>query len=193
MGEPPLLLDPGRWGSLVGLAGGTVFIASYSSALGAAASTIAWVAGLAGVAAALFRHYVRPVALGPLVRPGPRALATYAGCVAGELVLIALGSRALAAVHHGELRPALIAAVVGAHFIPFAWAFRERVFSHLGGAVTAIGAAGLVAGALGVPRAAEGAAVAAGLVMIAVLVLHAQGRFAAPRTSAWREAGPGRR
>jgi hypothetical protein len=56
--------------------------------------------------------------------------------------------------------------VVGLHFLPFAWAFHERLFVHLGGAVTALGAAGLVAGALGVRHAAETSAVAAGLVML---------------------------
>ena len=183
-GEPPLVLDPRRWGSLIGLIGGMVFIGSYSPALGPAATAIAWAAGTVGVLAALFAHYVRPVPLGPLVRPRPLALVTYCGCVLGELVLIAAGSRALAAADHGELRPALIAAVVGLHFIPFAWAFGERMFLHLGGAVAVIGAAGLLTGALGVPRAADALAVLAGLVMVTLVALYARGRFApAPASS----------
>jgi hypothetical protein len=177
-GEPPLLVDPRRWGSLVGLVGGMVFIGINSSALGPVATTIAWVAGLAAVVVALFAHYIRPVSLGPLARPRPLALATYCGCVVGEIALIAVGSRALAAVGHSELRPALIAAVVGLHFMPFAWAFRERMFLYLGGAVAVIGAAGLLAGALRVSRAADAAAVGAGLVMLTIITLHALGRFA---------------
>jgi hypothetical protein len=177
-GEPPLLVDPRRWGSLVGLVGGMAFIGINSSVLGPVASAIAWVAGLAAVVATLFAHYIRPVSLGPLARPRPLALATYCGCVVGEIALIAVGSRALAAVGHSELRPALIAAVVGLHFMPFAWAFRERMFLHLGGAVAVIGAAGLLAGALRVPRAADAAAVGAGLVMLTLITLHALGRFA---------------
>lgn len=125
-GEPPLLVDPRRWGSLVGLIGGMVFITSYASVLGPVASTMAWAAGLALVAAALFAHYVRPVSLGPFTRPHPLALAAYCGCVVGELALIAAGSGALTAAGHGGLRPALIAAVVGLHFVPFAWAFGLR-------------------------------------------------------------------
>ncbi|WP_432563216.1 DUF7010 family protein [Kineococcus sp. SYSU DK003] len=152
--------------------------------LGTAASTVSWVLGLAGVVAALFFHYVRPVPLGPLARPGRRALAAYAGCVAGELVLIAVGTRVLDAVDHAELRPALIAAVVGLHFIPFAWVFRERMFLHLGGAVAALGVAGLTAGALGLRHAPEGAAVAAGLLMIAIVVQYARGWFAGSGASA---------
>ena len=154
-----------------------VFIASYSSALGAPASASAWTAGLAGVLVALFAHYLRPVSLGPLAHPRPRALAVYCGCVVGELALIAAGSRALNAGGHGDLRPALIATVVGLHFVPFAWAFREPMFLHLGLLVGVIGAGGLLAGALGVPHAANALAVVAGLTMIITIALYAQGRF----------------
>lgn len=154
------------------------FIAVYSSVLGSVLSAVAYVAGLVGVTAALFAHYIRPVRLGPLARPRPLALAIYGGCVLGELALIAVGTRILASTGHGELRPALIAAVVGLHFLPFAWAFRERLFLYLGGAVTVIGTAGLIAGALGVVHAADAMAVVAGLVMVAIITLHAQGRFA---------------
>lgn len=82
--ESPLWADPRRWGSLIGLVGGMVFIASYSPALGSAISTTAWIAGLGLVGAALFAHYVRPVALGPLTRPSPAAMATYGACVVGS-------------------------------------------------------------------------------------------------------------
>jgi hypothetical protein len=115
------------------------FIGSYSPVLGSMTSAIAWGAGLALVSVALFAHYVRPVPLGPLARPRPLALAAYVGCVLGELALIAVGSRALTAAGHDDLRPALIAAVVGLHFIPFAWAFRERMFFYLGGVLALIG------------------------------------------------------
>lgn len=182
VGEPPLSVDPRRWGSLIGLLGGLVFIGSYSSALGAAVSTAAWAAGLVLVLAALSAHYVWPVALGPMARPSRLALATYVACVAGELALINLGSRALTAAGVGELRPALIAAVVGLHFIPFAWAFHERMFFGLGGLVCVIGATGLLVGGMGVANAAEATAVLAGLVMLILITLYARGRFA-PRSS----------
>jgi hypothetical protein len=154
------------------------FIASYSSVLGPAAATVAWAAGLIGVMAALFALYIRPVFLGPLARPGSFALVVYGGCVIGELVLIAAGSRFLAGAGHSELRPALIATVVGLHFTPFAWAFQERLFLYLGGTVTVIGATGLLAGALGVSHAPDAMAVVAGLVLITILTLYAQGHFA---------------
>ena len=104
-------------------------------------------------------------------------MVVYVGCVLGELIVIAAGSGALAAAHRSELRPALIAAVVGLHFMPFAWAFDERTFLYLGGAVAVIGAAGLLVGALGVAHAADAMAVVAGLLMLAFTTMFAAGRF----------------
>ncbi len=171
------MVDPRRWGRLIGLIGGLVFVASYSSVFGGGVSAAAWVAGVALAMAALFSHYVRPVSLGSFTRPRPVALATYGACIVGELALIALGSRALRAVGHADLRPALIAAVVGLHFIPFAWAFGERMFFWLGGLLLVLGAVGIVAGAIGVVHAANALAVVAGLAMLVIITLYAMGRF----------------
>jgi hypothetical protein len=188
VGEPPPVADPRRGGSVIGLIGGMVFIAAYSPALGRTASLTAWVVGVVLVLVALFRHYVRPVALGPLTPPRRAALAVYGICVVGELGLIALGSRFLQSVGHGDLRPALIAAVVGLHFIPFGWAFGERLFRWLGMSLTLLGALGLIAGLSGVPHAAEALAVVAGMVMLTLIAAYANGGFA-PGSSAPR---PGR-
>ena len=178
VGEPPPWVDPRRWGSLIGLAGGMWFITGYSAALGQIVAVTALIAGLGLVGAALFSHYIRPVALGPLTRPGLVALLIYGACVVGELVLINLGAQALTASGHADLRPALIAAIVGLHFIPFAWAFGEHMFYWLGSLVAALGATGLLAGVMGVPRAADAMAVTAGLAMQVIILLYAQGRFA---------------
>lgn len=178
VGEPPLWADPRRGGSLIGLAGGLVFIGAYSPTLGHLVSLLAWIIGATLAVTALTAHYLRPVPLGPLTRPSTRALLTYGACVIGELALINLGSRALTALGHGDLRPALIATVVGLHFIPFAWAFGERMFSWLGGFVAALGATGLAAGVLGSSHAAEASAVTAGLTMLAIITVYAAGRFA---------------
>lgn len=190
-GEPPPLVDPRRWGSLVGVAGAMVFITGYSLVLGSTASTAVRLAGLAGVVAVLFAHFVRPVRLGPLARLRPRALAVYFGCVLAELAVIAIGARALTAAGQHQLQPALIVAVVGLHFIPFAWAFQERMFLHLGGVVALIGATGLAAGVLGVLHAASASAVVAGLAMLTIIALYARGRFAPPVPEGTiDEAGP---
>ena len=176
--EPPVWGDPRRWGSLIGLVGGMVFVVSYSAGLSSIISVPAQIGGLGLVCAALFAHYVRPVALGPLARPRSAALATYGACVVGELALINLGSKALAAAGDTGLRPALIASVVGLHFVPFAWAFGERMFYWLGGLVAILGVLGLLAGFMGVANAANTMAVTAGLAMLVIITLYAQGRFA---------------
>ncbi len=155
-----------------------VFIAGYSPALDSVVSFAACALGLALFAASLFAHYVRPVCLGILERPRPAALAIYAACVVAELAAINIGSRALVSADLTELRPALIATVVGLHFIPFAWAFGERMFYWLGGSVAALGATGLVLGFMGATHSPEVAAVAAGLTMQIIILLYARGQFA---------------
>lgn len=170
-------MDPRRWGSLIGLVGAMVFITGYSPVLGQAIFIISVAAGLGLFGVALFFHYIQPVALGPLSRPGPVRIVIYVACVVGELALIDLGSRALMSTGHIDLRPALIATIVGVHFIPFAWAFGERMFLYLGGLVAACGTAGLTVGGMGVVHMADAMAVAAGLVMLVVIVLYARGRF----------------
>ncbi len=178
VGEPPVTVDPRRWGSVIGLVGGMVFISGYSSVLGSLVSTSAWLIGVGLFAAALFAHYIRPVSLGPLERPRPAALAVYAACVVAELALINIGSRALASADLTDLRPALIATVVGLHFIPFAWAFAERMFYWLGGCVAAVGVIGLSLGFMGLTHSPEAMAVTAGLIMQVIIVMYARGRFA---------------
>lgn len=178
VGEPPIFVDPRRWGSMIGVAGGMWFIAGDSAALGQIFSITAIIAGASLVAAILFAHYIRPVALGAAARPGVRALLIYCAAVVAEFTLINVAGRALDEAGNADLRPALIAAVVGLHFIPFAWAFDERMFYWLGTLVAAIGAVGLLVGLLGVPHAADAAAVIAGLTMQVIILQYARGRFA---------------
>jgi len=178
VGEPPVLVDPRRWGALIGVVGGLVFIFSYAPPLGKAISISAEIAGVGLALAVLFGHYIRPTSLGSFREPRRMALMVYVCCVAGELAAIAGGSRLLTSVGHLDLRPALIAGVVGVHFLPFAWAFGQRMFYRLGLALLVVGGIGLIAGFAGITHAAETAAVVSGLVMLALVALHAQGRWA---------------
>lgn len=172
-GEPPVLVDPRRWGALIGVAGGLVFVLAYAPALGTPVHVVAAVVAVVLALLVLVGLYVRAASLGPLREPGRAALAVYGACVVGELVLIAVGSRLLAASGHEGLRPALIAAVVGLHFLPFAWAFGERHFLPLGGALVVLGVLGLVLGGVLGEVVASVAAVLSGLVMLALLVRYA--------------------
>ena len=178
VGEPPVLVDPRRWGALIGVVGGLVFIFSYAPPLGAAMSISAEIAGIGLALTVLFGHYIRPTSLGSLREPSRTALLLYVCCVAGELAAIAAGSGLLTSLGHANLRPALIAGVVGVHFLPFAWAFGERIFYRLGLTLLVLSSVGLIAGYAGVTHAAEASAVLSGLVMLALVALHAQGRFA---------------
>ena len=179
--EPPVLIDPRRWGALIGLIGGIVFVFSYGPALGPVVSITTTVVGTCLIAVALLYLYLRPSPLGPFREPTRSALFVYGGCVVGELAAISLGSRLLVGVNQSDLRPALIAGVVGLHFLPFAWAFGEPMFYRLGLALVALGSAGLLLGWDGVTAAADAAAVMSGLVMIGLVVLYSRGRFRLPQ------------
>jgi hypothetical protein len=173
MTAPPALADPRRTGALIGLAGAVVFVFSYGSA--GALPLVVRAGVVAVVAATLWFLFVRPRSLGPFVPPSRVGIAVYLACVAGELALIAVGTRLLESAGAGELRPALIALVVGLHFLPFSWAFHERMFALLGGLLVVLGALGLLTGA------AEALAVASGAVMALLLLAYSLGVFARGR------------
>lgn len=179
-GEPPVLIDPRRWGALIGLIGGLVFVLSYGPDLGPTLFITATVIAVCLIATALLHLYFRALPLGPFQAPTRSALLVYGCCVVGELAAISLGSRLLAGVNQADLRPALIAGVVGLHFLPFAWAFREPMFYRLGLALVVLGAAGLLLGWGGVTAAASAAAVTSGVVMTGLVALYSRGRFKPP-------------
>ena len=181
---PPRFADPRRIGALVGLVGAIVFVWSSSPELGPTVSTTVRVAVVVLVVAALVLLLVLPRWLGRFEVPSGAAIGVYVACVVGELVLIRVGSAALGDHGHASARPALIAAVVGLHFVPFAWAFRERMFSWLGGALLLLGVAGLGGELAGLEDSAPWAAVSSGLVMAALVTAYAAGVFARPRTPA---------
>ena len=100
-------------------------------------------------------------------------------------LLIGVGTAALHYQDYESARPALIAAVVGLHFLPFAWAFHERMFYWLGSAPVTLGVAGLGAELASFDTSASAAAVLSGLVMAGVVMAYAAGLFArSSRTSA---------
>lgn len=166
-------MHPQVLGGLVGAAGASAFVLVNRTRLAdpwPAVALVLWLVALAGYA---WMALLRPRALPELVPPSPRAGAVYGAAVVGMLVLIVAGSALLRATGHGDLQPALVAVAVGLHFIPFASAFRAPVFRLLGGAVAAVGAAGLALGLVVGGPAAAGAAVLAGLVMLVVMTADA--------------------
>ncbi|PPF56483.1 hypothetical protein C5B94_03430 [Clavibacter michiganensis] len=171
-GTPPRFVDPRRIGALAGLVGAATFVFSYAGGLDDAAAVAVKVLVVVIVVATLGMLFVRPRGLGPFVPPSRVAIGVYLLCVVGELALIRVGTDALVDAGRDELRPALIVLVVGLHFLPFAWAFHERMFTWLGAMLVALGAVGLLT------AAAELVAVIAGLAMGGMLLAYALGLFA---------------
>lgn len=165
-----LTVHPYVIGALVGTILGTVFVLVNRQVLPGGwqlAALFAWAVALIPIIVLVL---LRPV---PEL-PGPRrsSLLVYGASVLAMLALFPVSRFLLASWGHVELLPAAIAMAVGLHFIPFAWAFRARIYLILGLAMTVIGAAGLVIGALGGGAMAAGAAaVLAGLVMMASVAL----------------------
>ncbi|MFC3299387.1 hypothetical protein CI784_03310 [Arthrobacter agilis] len=130
---------------------------------------------VAAVAGTLWFLFASPRHLGPFTAPRGRQVGIYLLCVVTEFALIAFGTGRLTSTGNLELQPALIALVVGLHFIPFAWAFKERMFYTLGGILAVLGTVGLL---IGTQSSALGAAVASGLVMSLILLAYSLGMFA---------------
>lgn len=172
---PPWFADPRRIGSVIALIGSLVFVFSYSDGVSV---YFAWITKLLVMILALtaaFFLFVRRRWLGPFQPPSKGGIVIYLICVSGELGLIAAGTTMLISHDLTELRPALIAMVVGIHFIPFAWAFNERMFYLLGGTLTAIGIVGLLSSQ---GTWALVAASTSGLFMASVIIAYALGTFA---------------
>ncbi|MUK03040.1 hypothetical protein GM708_14585 [Vibrio cholerae] len=178
-GTPPPCADPRRTGTLIGLVGALVFVFSYTPGFADPVSVTARLLVVASVAATLWFLFAAPRFLGPFRPPRGWHIGVYVLCVVLEFALIALGAGWLETLQRLELRPALIALVVGLHFLPFAWAFGERMFYLLGGILVLLGALGLL---IGTRTGALGVAVGSGLVMSLVLLAYSLGVFAPLRT-----------
>ena len=173
--SPPALVDPRRIGALVGLLGAVTFTFSSTDGWQGVPGALARALVIGLVASTVVLLFLRPRHLGPFVPPTAGRIGVYLLCVGGELALIALGTRWLEQADRLELRPALIALVVGLHFLPFGWAFSERMFLSLGAVLVLLGGAGLL---LGSATAASVAAVLSGVAMAGLLLAYSLGAFA---------------
>jgi hypothetical protein len=176
-GAPPRFADPRRVGTLIGLFGACVFVFSYTPGIAELLVVVARTLVVGAVACTLWFLFASPRYLGPFTAPRGQQIGIYLLCVVMEFALIAFGTGRLTSMGKLELQPALIALVVGLHFIPFAWAFRERMFYSLGGVLAVLGGVGLL---IGTQTSALGAAVGSGLVMSLILLAYSLGMFAHP-------------
>ena len=148
-------------GSLIGAVGGLVFVAVNAGGLSGSTflRVVAVLVFLTAVGAAL--------RIGPGgERPSPRAMRIYGWCVIGEVLAIPIGARVLTALDHPELVRVWVVLVLGVHFVPFAQAFSEPVYAHLGYGLVTLAVLGGAATLAGVDRAELWTAVAAGFVLL---------------------------
>lgn len=110
-------------------------------------------------------------------RPAPHRLALpiYGSSVTLMGVAIVLSARLLSVLDAQAAQPAVVAALVGAHFLPLAWAFREPGVAAMGGALVLLGGLGAALSHLA-PWVGPGAGVVCGLVMLAATAADAQRR-----------------
>ncbi|MCL2614942.1 MAG: hypothetical protein FWD95_17140 [Nocardioidaceae bacterium] len=133
---------------LIGAVFGLVFVAVNAGAANGPWSWVLRVLGLSLFVGVLLR--LRD--LGEVtVQPRARAIPIYWTSVLLEVAALLVGTRLLSSHGHGTYGVALVAVVVGIHFLPFAWAFRQRAFLPLGIGLILLGAAGVAAGLLGAP------------------------------------------
>ncbi|MBC7591580.1 MAG: hypothetical protein H7226_11135 [Salinibacterium sp.] len=137
-----------------------------------------WVLALLAYVAFVF---VVPRAFGHMSQVGARQGFVYLGAVAGMLLLIFVGSIVLDSAGKIDLRPALIVAAVGLHFLPFAGAFHTRMFIPLGITMAVLGLAGLILGWITDARSAAAAAVITGIIMLIFMATDAGRAARIPR------------
>lgn len=111
------------------------------------------------------------------VQPRRSAIGVYWTSVVLEVAALVVGTRILATHGQGEYGVAWTAFIVGVHFVPFAWAFRQPAFRPLAVTLIALGVAGAAVGLVG--GGGTGIAVVAGLGSGLALLIFA----AAPSSS----------
>jgi hypothetical protein len=154
-------------GSLIGAVGGLAFLLFNTGSLPAALAWTIRVIGVVAFVAVVWYAVLRPQRRGMVERPGAVNMRTYWLAVLAMVVAIPLGSLVINRVlERPELTLPWVVLVLGAHFLPFARAFRAPIFAQLGLALVALAVAGAVVALLVDARAAVWLAIAAGFVLL---------------------------
>ncbi|MXG88879.1 hypothetical protein [Nocardioides flavescens] len=159
-------MDGRRLGSLIGCAGGLAFV--LVSAGGVPGAWWWRALGLVLAGAVLVAIVVSRAPAPP--PPDRRALRIYGACVLAMVLAILVGARVLNALGETDLVRLWVVLVVGIHFVPFASAFRQPLFTRLGATMAAIAVA---AGAISpwVSWAPYAGAVGGGLALLVFALL----------------------
>lgn len=163
-----------RLGSMIGAIGGVAFVLMNAGALGSPLGSVSRVVGVVVFAFAFWYAVIRTRNHPTRPRPPAEALRVYWICVVAEVVAIPLGNQVLVRVFdRPDLTPVWVVFVVGAHFLPFARAFRVPLFTGLGVALIVVALIGGLATVTISPLGAPLAGVVAGFVLLAFAVLGA--------------------
>ncbi|WP_155375063.1 V-type ATP synthase subunit I domain-containing protein [Catellatospora vulcania] len=123
-----------RIGAMIGSIGGLVFILVNAGQLSAPVDTLVRVVGVLAFVAVVWFAVIRPVGVpGPAEPPSRQAIRVYGFSVTAMALGIPVGAGVINNVlHQPVLTVPWVVLVVGAHFLPFAGAFRAPVFARLG-------------------------------------------------------------
>ncbi|WP_223246369.1 hypothetical protein [Micrococcus luteus] len=182
--DPPVrgighLRHPVVSGGLIGVIGGGAFLFGGIAGLPAEHQGMLRGSAIALIGFTLVVVLLRRRVLPAVQAPARGALRVYGIAVVAMLALFPVTRLVALALDAPTAQIALVAAVVGGHFLPFARAFRAPVFWWIGGAMAVLGLAGAAFAALGMPSAGPAGAAAAGAAML--VIVAAQGLLASPR------------
>lgn len=182
--DPPVrgighLWHPVVSGGLIGVIGGGAFLFGGIAGLPAEHQGTLRGGAIALIGFTLVVVLLRRRVLPAAQAPARGALRVYGIAVVTMLALLPVTRLVALALDAPTAQIALVAAVVGGHFLPFARAFQAPVFWWIGGAMAVLGLAGAAFAALGDPVAGPAGAAAAGAAML--VIVAAQGLLASPR------------
>lgn len=182
--DPPVrgighLRHPVVSGGLIGVIGGGAFLFGGIAGLPAEHQGTLRGGAIALIGFTLVVVLLRRRVLPAAQAPARGALRVYGIAVVAMLALFPVTRLVALALDAPTAQIALVAAVVGGHFLPFARAFQAPVFWWIGGAMAVLGLAGAAFAALGMPSAGPAGAAAAGAAML--VIVAAQGLLASPR------------
>ena len=182
--DPPVrgighLRHPVVSGGLIGVIGGGAFLFGGIAGLPAEHQGTLRGSAIALIGFTLVVVLLRRRVLPAVQAPARGALRVYGIAVVTMLALLPVTRLVAFGLDAPTAQIALVAAVVGGHFLPFARAFQAPVFWWIGGAMAVLGLAGAVVAVLGDPVAGPAGATAAGAAML--VIVAAQGLLASPR------------
>ena len=158
---------PVVFGGLIGVVGGMAFLLAGIAGLPGDAQSMLRSAAVALAVFALAAVLLRRRTLPALPPPAPGALRVYGAAVVVMLLLFPVTRLVARAADAPTAQIALVAAVVGGHFLPFARAFGAPVFRWIGGSMLVL--VGALAAMLRVPAAGPAGAAAAGAAMLLIV------------------------